>query len=87
MADSALHTTDHMKCNSTEAHSNGITEEIGSSKASVTNGFTKEDKSIQNGGEIDEHFVRRKRKEIKMTTMEKDIISLIGQHLREKGFR
>lgn len=87
MANSAA---SQMKCdNSKGTHSNGVSEEeIGSSKVGITNGFSQSDKSLQNGSDdAEDHFIQRKRKVIEMTTMEKDIISLIGQHLREKGFR
>ena len=57
----------------------------GESNGCVINGYEETHETLQNG--FEEFPERRKKRIRKMTTMEKDIISLMGQHLRERGYR
>ena len=66
---------------------NGVINELDGSRPGITNGYNKMDDDVQQNGDLDNHLDRRRKRETRMTTMEKDVISLIGQHLRENGYR
>ena len=86
LADSAMQ-SDHLNCKKKGGHSNGVISESGSVRSGMANGYSKLDGGAQNGEFEEDHLEhRRKRDQRHMTTMEKDIISLIGQHLRERGY-
>ncbi len=80
--------SDHTNCKKNNGQRNGVINELGGSRpGGITNGYNKIDDGIQQNGDLDNHLNRRRKRENKMTTMEKDIISLLGQHLRENGYR
>ena len=78
--------SDHLNCKQKGgAHSNGVTGDMDGLRGSMANGHGKREGEVQNGS-IKERLEHKRKKERRMTPMEKDIISLIGQHLRENGY-
>ena len=76
----------HLKCKAKGRQSNGVINQIGKIREDIPNGYSSAEELIQNG-DCEKQLERKRKNDRKMTTMEKDIISLIGQHLREKGYR
>ncbi len=78
--------SDRLNCKKKgDAHSNGVTKDMDGLRGGMANGHGKMEGEVQNGG-VKERLEHKRKKERRMTPMEKDIISLIGQHLRENGY-